>query len=362
MPKMIKNKVWLWAGLAVLLVIVFGLNWFVFNPLSPAPVPLSSMQINKPHDAQAYQVKLVKLPADDAPHDLQTEWWYYNGHLKTDDGRYFSFHYVVFLENTMLTLTAVHVSVTDHQSGRRYTEQLRTGGNPSRGTINSFNFTFGDWEMSRSGGHDVLRIQSADFMFDLSLTDGESTTFHGGTGLLDFSKAGTSYYYSRTRMPVKGTIKVNGTPFSVSGVSWFDHQWGDFQATQLSWHWFSLQLDDGSDIMLYELRDTEGKLVLNSGTLSKNDSTINLTDSDFDTESLSTWTSKATLITYPMGWRVSIPRYDIDVTLLPWHQESEFDGRMTTHNAYWEGAINIKGSHTGKGFVELGGYSLKPKL
>jgi len=339
MSEKINNNNLLWVRLAVLLVMVSA---SLFN-------------------VQAYQAKLVQLPADDAPHDLQTEWWYYNGHLRTDTGKYFSFHYVVFLENSLLTLTAMHVSVTDHQSGRRYTEQLRTGGNPSVGTIDSFNFVFGGWEMSRSEGQDVLRAQSTDFMFDLSLTDGVPTTFHGGTGLLDFDKAGTSYYYSRTRMPVKGTMKVNGRQFSVSGVSWFDHQWGDFQASQLSWDWFALQLDDGSDIMLYVLRDAEGKSLLSSGTFSKNEFAINLTDADFDTEPLSSWTSKNTAITYPMGWRVTIPAHGIDVKVLPWHQESEFDGRMTTHNAYWEGAINVRGSHRGKGFVELAGYSLKPE-
>jgi len=353
MPKMISNNTLIWMGLAVLLVMVSGLSWFVFKSSSPVSVPLSN--------AQAYQAKRVQLPADDAPHDLQTEWWYYNGHLKTDAGEYFSFHYVVFLENSLLTLTAIHASVTDHQSARRYTDQLRTGGNPSVGTVDSFNFVFGDWEMSRSEGRDVLKAQSTDFMFDLSLTEGVPATFHGGTGLLDFDKAGTSYYYSRTRMPVKGTMKVNGRLYSVSGVSWFDHQWGDFQATKLSWDWFALQLDDGSDIMLYVLRDAEGKPLLNSGTLSKNETSINLTDADFDTESLSSWTSKSTAITYPMGWRVTIPAHGIDVKVLPWHKESEFDGRMTTHNAYWEGAVDIKGSNTGKGFVELGGYSLKPE-
>lgn len=359
MLKTIKNRVWL--GFAILLLVISALSWVIFKPLSSFSVPLVGKQIIKPYPAQAYQAKLVKLPADDAPHDLQTEWWYYNGHLETDDGQYFSFHYVVFLDNGLLTLTAVHVSVTDHQTGRRYTDQLRTGGNPSRGSVNGFNFNFADWEMSGSGGYDVLKIKSTDFMFDLNLTEGKPATFHGGTGLLDFGKAGTSYYYSRTRMPTKGIIKVNGQQFAVSGVSWFDHQWGDFRATQLSWSWFSLQLDDGSDIMLYELLDAEGKTLLNSGTLIKNDAIINLTDSDFSTESLSTWTSQDTLIIYPMGWRVSILRHAIDVTLIPEHQESEFDGRMTTHNAYWEGAVNVRGARPGKGFVELGGYSLKPK-
>jgi predicted secreted hydrolase len=331
----------------------------IVSSSSSVVISLSNMLINSAHAQQVYQMPLVKLPADDAPHDLQTEWWYYNGHIKTGDGQRFSFHYVVFLDNALVTHSAVHVSVTDHQTGQRYTRQLRTGGNPSAGVVDGFNFVFGAWQMSRARGHDLLKVQADDFSFDLSLSDGAPPVFHGGTGLLDFARAGTSYYYSRCRMPVKGSLQLNGRQFSVTGESWFDHQWGDFRASQLNWNWFALQLDGGIDIMLYELRDSQGNVVLNSGTLSKSGTSLNLTDADFDTAAISSWSSKATAITYPMGWRVSIPGQGMDLVLTALHQESEFDARMTTHNAYWEGAISVKGSHTGKGFVELGGYSLK---
>ena len=360
MQKLNISRYWQRTGLLALSLVVAGIVMVVPGSLSYVVFPLSNLLINSAHAQQAYKAKLVKLPADDAPHDLQTEWWYYNGHLTTEDGRYFSFHYVIFLDNSLVSHTAVHVSITDHQTGRRYTDQQRTGGNPSIGVKNGFNFVFGDWAMVRSGGYDQLKVKSNDFMFDLSLTDGAPVTYHGGTGLLDFARAGTSYYYSRPRMPTRGIVKINGKESVVTGDSWFDHQWGDFQAGHLSWNWFALQLDDGTDIMLYELRDANGSPVLNSGTLSRKTTSINLAAADFTTRSLSHWVSKATLINYPIGWHVSIPDQDIDLTLAVPYEESEFDGRLTTHNAYWEGPVSIKGSHQGQGFVELGGYSLKP--
>lgn len=352
------NKKWLLIVIGILFV-VFVLIWFMFNSTKLESAPILSEHSDKSQTTKTYQQILIKLPADDSPHDYQTEWWYYNGHLKTDDGRHFSFHYAVFLENSLFALTAVHVSVTDQQTGERYTDQYRTGGNPSVGSVDGFDFTFGDWQMSRSEGHDLLKMKSDDFMFNLKLVDGVPPIFHGGTGLLDFDKAGKSYYYTRPRMPVTGVLELKGKQFKVSGVAWFDHQWGDFDATLLSWDWFSLQLDDGTDIMLYELHDSQGNTVLNSGTISKNNLVLDLTENDFTTKSLSTWTSKATGITYPMGWHVQIPGRFIDLTLQPWIKDSEFDGRVTTHNAYWEGAVQITGTYSGKGFVELGGYSLR---
>jgi len=32
---------------------------------------------------------------------------------------------------------------------------------------------------------------------------------------------------------------------------------------------------------------------------------------------------------------------------------SEFDARLTTYNIYWEGAVSVKGSQTGKGSIKM---------
>ncbi len=301
---------------------------------------------------------LVSLPADDAPHDLITEWWYYNGHLQTSSGQRYSFHYAVFLRNTLPVHSVAHVSLTDHQTGRHYTDQLRTAGNPSSGSSNGFNFVIGQWGRAGSGGRDILKAETADFAFDLSLTEGAPPVFHGGTGLLDFAKAGSSYYYSRTRMNASGSLRVQGSKKPVTGKVWFDHQWGNFETNLLGWDWFALQLDDGTDIMLYQLRDDKNLPFLFSGTSLSNGVVRELRKDDFSTSALGSWTSQATGITYPMGWRARLPGQGMDLKLTPVIRNSEFDARITTFNAYWEGAVRVTGSHTGVGFVELGGYSL----
>ena len=295
----------------------------------------------------------VKLPEDDAPHQNVMEWWYYNSHLHSQEGNEFSFHYVFFLVNSAVSYTASQISLIDHQSGKHYTDQKQSPGNPSAGTARGFNFALGDWGMAGSGGNDTLRIRTPEFAFDLTLTNSGPTVYQGGTGLLDFGRAGTSYYYSRPRMTLEGDLSIGSETYRVTGQSWFDHQWGDFRTSDLGWDWFALQLDDGADIMLYQIRDRGSRPLLYSGTYTRNSVTEVLKEPDFSAESLGSWRSESTGTTYQTSWRVRIPSHRIDLQLTPVAPDSEVDARSTTDNTYWEGAMKLTGSHRGKGFLEV---------
>jgi len=296
---------------------------------------------------------LVNLPADDAVHDHYTEWWYYNGHLHGKDGRNYSFHYTVFLLNAFASHTVIHASFLDEESGQRFTYQTRTGGNPSMGAEQGFDFRIADWLMKGFDGVDRLQGRTKDFSFNLDLTSQTAPVFQGGTGLLDFGEAGTSYYYSRPRMAIKGYAGLNGDEQAVSGSAWFDHQWGDFRATQLGWEWFALQLDDGADIMLYQLYSGDGQPLLVSGTYSKNNVTLLLGPDDIISKPSNHWQSPLSDVKYPLSWAIEIPKQKVKITLAAGRNNSEFDARQTTYNLYWEGAVDIKGSHKGRGFLEI---------
>ncbi len=306
-------------------------------------------------------VGLIKLPADDAPHDDPIEWWYYNGHLQTEDGERFSFHTAVFLRKEIATHTVFHASLTDHRTGRRYAEQARTAGNPSEGQKDRFDFSYGAWQITGSGPEHGVRLAAKDFAIDLKIADDRPPVAHqapgtGGAGLLDLQEHGESYYYSRLRMPASGLLKVNGVTRKVRGQVWFDHQWGEFDESQLRWNWFALQLDDGSDLMLYEIFDLNGRAVRRVGTHLKDGQQTQLGGGDFKGLPRGFWTSPATAVRYPMDWQVALPRLGLTLNLKPVVQTSEFDARLTTFNSYWEGAVQVGGSKTGVGFMELSGY------
>jgi predicted secreted hydrolase len=281
------------------------------------------------------------------------EWWYYNGHLEAADGRVFSLHYVAFLVNSVVPYTALQVSLVDHRTGRRIAHQRSSPGNPSAGSGGGFAFTLGGWSMAGSGGQDRLKVEAPGLAFDLALSNPGPTVFHGGSGLLDFGDAGTSYYYSRPRMAAQGTLTLEGLPFQVKGPVWFDHQWGDFQPLDLGWDWFSLQLDDGSDVMLYRLRGRDGRTVLESGTWTRDGTSATLLAGDFTLTPAKHWTSPGTGIAYPVAWKLSIPSRSFEATLEPVVEACEFDARGSTLLTYWEGAVRIRGTHVGRGFMEI---------
>lgn len=303
----------------------------------------------------------VLLPKDDAPHQAKMEWWYYNGHLTTESGKQYSFHYTAFIVTDLISHLVKHVSLSDHQTGQRFTDQRRTtvGVDFVSSASDRFDFKMDNWAMSGGNGHDQLNVTTDHFSFNLSLTSTLPPVLHGNEGIILLDQAGSSYYYSRTRMAISGTVKIGKRAEAVKGMAWFDHQWGDFTTNQLSWDWFSLQLDNGEDVMIYQLRDKTNQPVLYTGSITRNGITEILSDKDFTLVPGEKWVSKKTGHTYPISWTIHIPKKNIKIKTRGMIASSEFDARLTTYNAYWEGAVKIEGSHTGKGFMELYSYADK---
>jgi predicted secreted hydrolase len=307
-------------------------------------------------ESKANEVSEVNLPEDDAPHQSQIEWWYYNGRLSSESGKQFSFHDTVFLVNSVMDHMISHISFNDHQTGNHYTYQRRTGGNSSINTRNRFEFKQGDWLMTGGNGKDRLKVVTKNFSFDLLVTSTQSPVSHGKNGIISLDTAGSSYYYSRTRMAISGTVTIGETTEKVTGISWFDHQWGDFSIGQLSWDWFSLQLENNMDAMIYQLRDKSNKPVLYMASITQNGKTEMLLDSEFKLTPGEEWHSNKTGANYPLEWTITIPKKNIDITTKSILKNCEFIARLTTYNVYWEGPVEIQGSHNGNGFMELSGY------
>ena len=337
-------------GLALALVLAAcGASIVTPTPAPPTPASLA-----------------VVLPDDDAPHGFNTEWWYYNGNLRTDDGREFSFHYVVFQLDLPIfpSVSISHLSITDHQTREFITDQRQELGISTASGANGFDIAVGGWTMQGFDGADRISATANGYGFDLTLSTRTVPTLHGGSGLIPFGSAGESYYYSRTRMSVTGTMTLPQGATPVTGVAWFDHQWGDFTVQPLTWDWFALQLDDGSTLMLYDIRDdASADGVIKAGTFIAPDGSTTPLDADaFTTMPTGSWTSPVSGGVYPMGWSVQVPAHGIDITIEPTIRNAEFDATSTTFNYYWEGNVEVSGSHRGRGFVELVGYAESPLL
>ena len=208
---------------------------------------------------------------DEAPHDALSEWWYYTGHLETESGKRYGFELVFFqaVRGRNPVGYAAHFAVTDHQrrelldttSGRARAWRLQGSGEyrlRARGLAHG-----------RRRGRAPHPGRGKGYSIDLKLRSVKPPALHGGTGWISFGPVGSSYYYSRTRMEVEGTSAGGGDRIEkVTGLSWMDHQWGNFILVNGGgWDWFSLQLDDGSDLMVTVLRDQPGSVAATYGTL-----------------------------------------------------------------------------------------------
>ena len=297
---------------------------------------------------------LVTLPLDDGPHDVMTEWWYYSGHLETATGRQFSYHYTIFAHRALANHTIIHATLLDQETGITYAYENRIPGFYTQPLgRDGVQINQGQWKMKIINGIDTLMGKAENFSFDLDLNDQHGPVMQDGDGLADFKVAGESYYYSRPRMKTSGQVMVDGQIYTVSGSSWFDHQWGEFRAGVLDWEWFALQLDDGANVMLFQLKDHQGEDVYLGGTYSKDGRHHQLKSDDFALTALDKFYSEKTRTTYQNAWRIEIPEYGVDLQAKAVKANSEFDARKSSYSLYWEGPLAISGSHTGKAFLEV---------
>jgi predicted secreted hydrolase len=339
----------------------------------------------------------VVLPRDDAPHDRLTEWWYYTGHLHTARGARFGFEYVIFRveRGRFPTSWASHLAITDERGDRfLYAQRLEIGAQVDRSAgavsvsppgfdlaLTGTDLTIATaapraaWSMTGSGGADRLiaalgpdeaaHTASPDGLgLDLRLAATKPAALHDRDGWIDFGPAGGSYYYSRTAMTARGTLTLDGKPLAVDGSAWFDHQWGDFISIGGGgWDWFAVNLDDGTDVTLSLVRDTDGTYPLIYGTMVAPDGTVRHLDRDaFGVAVTNRWRSPATGADYPAGWTVHIPSDDLTIELRPTVAAQELDTRATTGVVYWEGSQVVRATRAGTslggdGYVELTGYA-----
>jgi predicted secreted hydrolase len=174
-----------------------------------------------------------------------------------------------------------------------------------------------------------------------------------------------SRYFSFTRMEATGDMTWHGATEHFTGAAWMDREFGTWRTTenQKGWDWFSIQLSTGTEVMVYHLRNSKGQPShFSSGTyVDAAGNWTHLTREDFALETMGHWQSPRTKATYPSGWRLRVPRFDIDVTVQPVMKNQELDTRGTTMIVYWEGACAVRGRHgneptTGRAYVELVGY------
>ena len=321
----------------------------------------------------------------------RTEWWYFTGRLvsENDPRRIFGYQFTFFrvgllpqrpqLESQWAASDLVmgHAAVTDLAAEQHLFSEVFYRAIPLLGGFSRYpdpliawsrapTGTDGRWTLSwNTKAFDFsMEDRAQELAFDLSTLPTKAFVFQGPNGfsLKGSDKTAASHYYSFTRLRTEGSVTIRGQTTRVRGERWMDKEFGANQlsANQVGWDWFSLRLNDGREVMLYLLRDDQGRVDFARGSLvSRTGEVRYLETGDWTVQSSRTWKSRETGAEYPAGWTVRLPDVDLEMVVLPELADQENRSRIVEDLFYWEGLVRVQdleGRPIGHGYVELTGY------
>lgn len=332
----------------------------------------------------------LQFPRDHGQHPgYRSEWWYYTGNLKSETGERFGFQLTFFRSQISppgeedswpkpasawrtQQLYLAHAAVTDIDGKQYYhAESMSRGVDGIAGVRQEGDQTtvfLRSWSAKIT--LDSMKLSAVDekFSISLDLRPEKAVVLHGHEG---YSKKGSgpgraSCYYSLTRLATAGEISIGDRRYTVSGLSWMDHEFSTepLEPGLVGWDWFSLQLDDGTEIMVFLLRRREGGTdPVSSGTfVDRAGKTVHLSSPEFSVETLDYWDSPNTGGRYPSRWKLTVPSLNLDLSIIPNLANQEMLTPQTTRVSYWEGSVSVSGRRggnpvSGAGYVELTGYA-----
>jgi predicted secreted hydrolase len=327
--------------------------------------------------------RVFEFPRDHGAHpDFKTEWWYYSGHLTATDGERFGYQLTFFRvglphrgEKGLSAWRAeqvyfAHVAVSAINATKFYfREHAARGALGLAGAATDRLSVWVDrWRAEAKGEEHHLEAAKDGLGLSLVLNPEKPPVLHGSDGY-SLKAAGTpmaSHYYSITRMATRGRLILPERTVEVSGSSWFDREFSTSHLAphQVGWDWFALQLNDGSDLMLYVLRLDDGSLdPASSGTwVGPQGQTRHLKLADVQLKTTRTWKSPHSGATYPAAWDLAIPSLGYRLTLTPTLADQELRTGGQSSLIYWEGQVQVQGSKhgdpcSGLGYAELTGYA-----
>ena len=322
------------------------------------------------------------FPVDHGNHPgFKTEWWYFTGNLHSADGRDFGYQLTFFRQGVREPGSAAatsrfvvsdvkfaHFAVADISGGKFHHFQRL-----ARGAFGEAGFDAGmrlawikDWTCERTGDNGFrLAAKEEGIAIELNLASAKPPVVHGRNGVSQKAEGEgrASHYYSLTRLDTSGRVTTDGKVHEVAGTSWFDHEWASNQlaAHQKGWDWFSLQLNDGTELMLFQIRTDDDKQDPHSaGTFVFEDgSDLQIGQAGFALEPTAWWRSETTGANYPVEWRLSVRAIDLELEIKPRLRRQELDAKPFT---YWEGAVQASGTRNSKpveavGYLEMTGYA-----
>ena len=333
--------------------------------------------------SQALAPRSWSFPRDHGRHDgFKTEWWYFTGNLRNSAGRLFGYQITFFRTALVPTTTTrpspwafrdlyfAHAAVSDIAEGGagkfHFADRLQRG-RPGLAWASdkSMDVVLADWSGKMDdAGRIALHAADDAFAIDLTCDPGRGPVLEGpgGVNAKGHELGEASYYYSMTRLPTHGMLRLGDETFTVAGPTWMDHEFSSdaLAKDQVGWDWMGLDLANGDDLMVYRMRTASGGTDYLSGTLITPDGKPHyLTVADLSLAGSDIWKSPQSGGAYPQSWKLTV------AGLGEFTVKSRMPGQelITTHSSnvtYFEGSAEVldKNDHpAGEGYLEMTGYA-----
>lgn len=321
------------------------------------------------HFKKALPGQSIHLPADHGAHpDYRSEWWYLTGNLKDEQGRGYGMQWTLFRqgieqeiksENPWLTpqLWLAQFAITDVSKGSHQQDERTSRQGPGLAGASGGEYWLKEWVLASQGEAlfpATLKVQSKAGDLDVQVSAAKPAVLQGKAGYSEKSPGNASFYYSYPRLTISGTLTLDGETRHVSGEGWFDHEWSSsvLAEWQSGWDWFSLQFDDGRELMLFRLRTKAGHTEPENryGILIERDGSSRVLSPDrIRLTPGKTWRGPKGQA-YPIEWQLKAA--DLNLVIKARQPNQAMTGRFD----YWEGAVSVSGDAKGVGYLEMTGY------
>jgi predicted secreted hydrolase len=319
--------------------------------------------------------RALRFPRDHGAHpDFRIEWWYVTGWFESTPAP-LGFQVTFFrvrpgiaeqLQSPLAArqLVFAHAAVSDIARGKLLkAESAGRVGIGAAASESDLDVRLNTWRMQRRANDQMtMRVNAESFAFDLIATPTQALMLQGKDG---FSQKGpdprlASYYVSWPQLAIDGTLTVEGKARTVRGRAWFDHEWSSevLGDAGVGWDWIGMNLDDGGALMAFRIRNQAGQAVYAHAALRNAQGVVTQYAADqVQWLPKRIWTSPASGASYPVELEIRIGEHN--VSLMPLMDNQELITRRTGQVTYWEGLVQMRGTLTGRGYLELTGYAGK---
>ena len=287
----------------------------------------------------------VSLPKDDSLHEGVIEWWFSFGHLEDEQCRKIDYVSIVpkfFASGIPFTLAESGIYI----DGKMHYEITTHFTQPEK-VENGYKFDFGHVKLEGGDGYETAHLEAGDYTLYLEVTKNKAPIFYYNDGFLDLNYGGYFNYYSRPRQDVKGVLTQGDKSYKVSGITYFDHQYGVMdELIHLGWNFFEMHLDNGTDIIIFLIKAGNSEVWISD----ENCNFERMDSQEIEIKVTNKWFSPLTGCTWPHGWKFGIKGKEYIVT--PAIENCEWNN---PYKIRWQGPIVVSGDATGRGEAELVG-------